>query len=362
MTLEFTMDPFSFYLDQKPFVPVVQDSCDNFDENGLYNAAIVRLSLDPGADLNWSSEIARARHIIEKKGLIVWELDFGFSIHLLSITDRAFFSSLTLALDHFSQTILKDFESATLALIFYRGDANFSSHIVWDEEQNENFCSWREDYPQGEEKQLKEIYAGTVFAEYLHRLLSFLPDYVQAICLFSYIENESLLEFAQKISKERFSHFLIAVKDSPFYGMGIQWESGNTFGGVITKEFVSLNEIKDVSIGICLPSDDHLFSCDKDEIEQVFSYFTRNNIPCRIICESMLTQDWAGLEAIVVFEKVLSLFGKRQLQGFCAASGLVITCGNRLNLTKEISFEEFDEKNRSRGIRTPDLLLPKQPR
>ena len=350
MTFQLTSDASGFLLNDYPFVPLILEEGGIFQENGPFNAAIVKLSMDASSDLIWEKEKELAKSIVEKKGLVLWELDFGFPKKAVKVSDKMFFSSLVLALDHFS-SVLKEFEASTLGAIFYRRDTHFSTHIDWDQQQNENFLAWKEDYPVSTDSlQLKEVYAANVIAEYLHRLLSFLPDHLQAFCLFAYDPSIGPVRFFQRVSKDRFSHFQIAIKGSPFFSSGISWGSGKPFSGIIAKEIMEFPVKKEIEVGICLPGDEMLFNEGREELEEIASYFIENSIPCRILHESMMTQEWQGLETIAVFEKSLTIFGKRQLQGFCAASGQVVVYKDSLGLSKEISFEEYKEKDRSRGI------------
>ncbi len=85
--------------------------------------------------------------------------------------------------------------------------------------------------------------------------------------------------------------------------------------------------------GFLLPADR---ACSEEVLSVLESYLDR-----RVIPEAMLNEMWDGLDHLVVVEDAMSSLGLRQLKGFEAAGGVI-------------------EKVRSRGIRTPDPLLPKQ--
>jgi hypothetical protein len=61
----------------------------------------------------------------------------------------------------------------------------------------------------------------------------------------------------------------------------------------------------------------------------------------RVIPESKLNYFWHGLDTILAFTKTVSIQGKRQLLGFCAAGGHVVVEGEKLYLPNETPIEEF---------------------
>ncbi len=146
-----------------------------------------------------------------------------------------------------------------------------------------------------------EVEAATLFGEFLHRLASFLPDNANPQCLFEGPHTFTKGRAIQLMSKERFQH-------------------------------ISLGEQKGRE-GLLLPPDD---LCTPEVLKILELY----PIP-RVIPEKMLNEMWDGLDHLVVIEEAVTAQGLRHLKGFEAAGGTV-------------------QKVRSRGIRTPDPLLPKQ--
>ncbi len=84
-------------------------------------------------------------------------------------------------------------------------------------------------------------------------------------------------------------------------------------------------------------------------------YNTIDNFKC--IPEELLNEHWEGVDAIIVDPESLGPSGKRMLYGFEAAGGLIVSTKDSLGFASESSFDTW---NRSRGIRTPYPLLPKQ--
>ena len=154
--------------------------------------------------------------------------------------------------------------------------------------------------------ELDSIEAATVLGHYLHRLVSFLPDEAVPYCLFDDTASFSLGEVAQLLSQDRFLHVHLSMAPTQ------------------------------TSFGVLLPPDE---LCSSQLIHQL-TKLLEDTPELRVIPERRLNELWDGLDELIVFEEALTAYGRRQLLGFEAAGG----------------------KIRSRGIRTPDPLLPKQMR
>ena len=146
-----------------------------------------------------------------------------------------------------------------------------------------------------------DVEAATLFGEFLHRVASFLPDDANPQCLFEGHHSFSVGRAVQLMSKERFQH--ISLGESPSHE------------------------------GLLLPPDE---LCTPDVLKTL-----ELHLQPRVIPEKMLNEMWDGLDHLVVIEDAMTGQGLRHLKGFEAAGGAV-------------------KRVRSRGIRTPDPLLPKQ--
>lgn len=142
-----------------------------------------------------------------------------------------------------------------------------------------------------------ELEGANLFGAFMQRLAAFVPDEMTPYCFFT-TEGFSRARALQLMSPDRF------------------WN-------------VTLDEQKH-SLGFLLPQDSVF---DQQIVESALP-----DEPFRVIPELRLHEMWDGLDELIVLEETLTIQGKRQLQGFIAAGGKV----------------------RSRGIRTPDPLLPKQ--
>jgi hypothetical protein len=87
------------------------------------------------------------------------------------------------------------------------------------------------------------------------------------------------------------------------------------------------------TLGIYLPNDLMIDSSILAQLDQLFLKIAPT--PLRIIPEEKLTEQWDGLDRLLVPGKAVSAQGKRKLLGFIAAGGSVATFGKPLGLPEE---------------------------
>jgi hypothetical protein len=208
-----------------------------------------------------------------------------------------------------------DFGLSSTAFLL-RDQVSFQSYIV----ALEQFARWK---PQGigvvlyrgsldivqkiaAAENISGVEAATLFGDYLHRLASFLSDDDRPCCFFEGPTVFTPAEVLQLTSKARFWHL-----------------------------HLSLEENKN-PLGLLLPPDE---LCSSEVLQIIDELLVQMKIE-RVIPEQRLNELWDGLDELIVIEGAVSGLGQRHLRGFEAAGG--------------------KWKVRSRGIRTPDPLLPKQ--
>ncbi len=294
------------------------------------------------ADLNWGASLKEAA---SAEGPILWEFDFGF---LEGVAKPQFgpksalfgqdldsaqivYSPLSMSMCAETGPVQK---SSNLASKASCATPSLDPHFPWEDTgvffsltlALEEFV--RSVLPEFREKTLGtllfrgsiEIFevlgkgdalAGADFlADYLHRLASFLPDEVSAYCFFEGGNIYSVGKRAQLLSKDRFWHV-----------------------------HLSLEEALIPSLGVLLPEDAFCSPSVLEALTDILEGLEPGTY--QVIPEVRLTEMWQGLDTLIVIEEGVSHQGRRKLQGFEAAGGEV-------------------RKVRSRGIRTPDPLLPKQ--
>ena len=79
--------------------------------------------------------------------------------------------------------------------------------------------------------------------------------------------------------------------------------------------------IKEAQFGICFPSD---VFCSGAILDRIDRYLAALKTPYRVVFESLLSEQWEGLDSLTVWPDGLSVQGKRKLMGFRAAGGTVL--------------------------------------
>jgi hypothetical protein len=211
----------------------------------------VVLSASLDSSLDWSLSI------LQSNEPILWKLDFSFK----NLTDQAAFHSYALAVEEFAKKI---WQPTSLGVILYQG--SIESMLGFFPYENKHI-------------------AADLFADYLHRLASFLPDEIPPYCL---LGDPQTGQEALLLSKERFQHLNLTL------------------------------QIDRNPLGLLLPQ---LERCTDEVFDSITQLLLKGSY--RIIPESLLTEMWDGLDILVVIDKTLSIQGERKIKGFIAAGGEV---------------------------------------
>ena len=129
-----------------------------------------------------------------------------------------------------------------------------------------------------------------MLSEYLHRLISFLPDTLLPFALIDTVASPA--KAAQLLSKARFEHLILKN-----------------------------HKIIPSSTAIYLPNDSLIDPAFLQKLDHLLPKLTS----FRIIPEEKLTEQWDGLDLLLVDPDKISIQGKRKLLGFIAAGGTVET-------------------------------------
>lgn len=258
------------------------------------------LPASPFDDLHWEKEIKEAKDHILASNRLVWEIDFSFSKLEWIPEDSALFFSLVVAVEEFTKKVLPEFYSETAGVILYQGNGDFQQGYplsYWES----SFEAWAEDL----KLPVKDysLFTTQLTAEWLQRLVSFFPEELKVGIVVEPFPQISRAKKEQLFSKERFCSIevLSCFQD---------WER--------EKEIPSL--------GVCLPQDRFFTHRLREELEQLFAALKGKQF--RVIPEGIVTQEWEGLDELIVIVDALSHEGKRKLAGFQAAGGIVIEAGS----------------------------------
>ncbi len=295
-------DAFGFTKDGELFTPVIQEE----GPYDLFKYNIFQISLDAtlASSLFWDSEIAMAKQVILQGGLLFWELDFGLAAPTFSLDSQLPFQSFSIAIKEFNDLIWKEFATHTFGVIIFRGMVNYNAGFPWNQKQREYLEEWESSFSFKE-----RLYTINILTEYLHALSSKFPEELQIFALFDAAQIESGAELAILLSEKRFSHIHLGVKNSCVPIGSLKWAEGYWGDPDLCQ------------IGICIPEES---LCDHKILERLDGLFKEyKGVNFRIVPELMIIEKWEGLEEMIYLEEVITVQGRRQLDGFIAAGGKI---------------------------------------
>lgn len=326
------------------------------------------------ADLSWKKEREAALAYITQGLKILWEIDLGLpgSLHQ-SLGNRTQFLGLTLSLEHFCNTLWKEYRKETVGLCLYRGPVDFTDAYPWDEEQILNLQGWIKDqYPILDEfvsethvaasdftgltvddlaksdvgRDLLKCFCRDAVGEYFSLLAARVPDSLPLFLLFDTRGVKDSMLTARLLSKERYPRFHIASKidaGAPILGGEISWDGMAAEKGIISREIENSMSEGKATLGFCLPRMTLSRPSSLEFLSRALDALIAHNILFRVIPEVNLAAEWDGLDYYLVDNQHVEIQFKRKLQGFCAAGGTVVYLGQSLGLAQEIPFEDWFE-------------------
>lgn len=338
-----------YFLDRLPDVdgepndwtPIVFDAYDiNQNVPPEFNSVLIKIDGTLDADLDWKAVRHTAQHAIEQKLKLFWDLDLGlFSKLKFSLTDQAQYLSLGLSLDHFRDSLWKEFQAHTIGLCLYRGSADFSALFPWDEGQTQNFQGWLHDHKLDKtknEKQLQMLFCRDAAIEYLNMLTRNLTDLLSTFVLLDTTSIDDPILLSQLLSKDLYERQQRIITEGVLSFSAFKGTHRSI--GYISRTPISLESSNPPAIGVCLSS------AISSGLHEMVQQLLKQNIPFRVIPEPLLTTEWDGLDYLLVHPESIGTEGIRKLRGFCAAGGTVVLCNTNhstLGVAQEISFPEW---------------------
>lgn len=293
----------------------------------------IRLNATSESDLIWSAEQERADAIVETKGRIFWEFDFGcMNPRGFRLQDSLQWNTNRFAIDHFTGSIWPKYESVTFGVSLFQGPLEWIHYLYWDETQKEHYERWKRvsQIPgvsscclntaslNEQNRHILSLYAIEQLSDYLHRLSAYLPDDAMRFASFDAGASTPIWHIAQALSRERFPYILTDT----------------------IHPAISSLQRRD-KIAICLPQDEYLTQETGEIWESIYMQLQKRSISFRVIPEIFIAEDWADLEEIIVLPGSLSEFGRRQLQGFSTSGGKIIFYGELLELPNATTWNEW---------------------
>lgn len=281
----------TFLIEGKPFYPDISSSGDTI---------LIDLPCQPHSDLNWPLPSTSKK--------ILWNFQFGLETPFFPLTDELRFQALAASCKHFSETIWPVYKDQTIGGILYKGSADFFSNFLWNDLQKANLEEWQARF-RGLHPQ---FFSADAFASYFQLLAHALPDELPLILCMDIREISSLSRSLNLVSRERFEHFLLAIRGEKWPQDAYHWdEQSFTFHS------------KAASIGLCFPQSRFFTEETFFEFDKILSDLYESKQPFRVVFEEFLTEQWENLDEIWTVEGSLSPQGLRKLKGFEAAGGTV---------------------------------------
>ncbi len=334
-----------------------------------FNAVKIRIDGGLKSDLSWKEEIETASKYAEQGVKIFWALDLGIYSGLRNpLTHTAQFMSLKLSVEHFRDKLWNQFQEQTIGVSLYQGSADFSQGYIWDKEQESNLQGWLEDRftdihtlngdlsseflqfshvtHQGlsENKiglQLLQLYCRDVAAEYLDLLANKLPEELAAFLLLDCTPFNDPVHLANILSKDHFPHLILATKGNLLSFKEFSWGDMHYQTGFLGTIPPSSPDKTPAKSAVCLPSLSFFKPSNYKNLRTVFESLVQRKSRFKVIPEEKLTEEWGGLDYLIVSPLDLTSQGKRMLMGFCAAGGTIVNVGHPMDLPYEISFEDY---------------------
>lgn len=310
-----------FFRNGERFFPYIQEGDGlNTPHNTHCNTICVQLPARPDSELNWTEQKKRAEELVEKGLLIFWQLDLGLEAGSLALKDTSLFFSFSIALEQFGKELWPSFKESTVGISLYRGSLNVAERLIWNAAIEEDFVEYLEKSPLTQDL-AKQFFSVNLFAEFLHRLISYLPVEIAPFCQFDCSEIRSPALLACLAARNRFEFLHLALQGSSLPLRGLVWENGGSVGGWIGKGKQEMVKACGSQIGVVVPPDSLCSSRTLNLLDKILLNLQKSKTEFRLISELFLIEEWDGLETLVVIPEAVSPQGKRMLKGFQAAGG-----------------------------------------
>jgi hypothetical protein len=282
LQVNFTGFEQQLFYKEKPFFAKIYEGANATAEG--FNVICISLDASERSLLNWRAAHEAAQKALESALLILWDLSFDLLAG--SLEDEARFLTFQLNIEHFNETILQLFKEQTFGVSLFRG----------------------------------EIQEGVV--DYLKSLAALLPSEVSS---FLFLDTSSLSDLASyftHVNQENFGYLHPIIKGPfaerfpwalPAFAWGHNFSPLGYFGSTLLPCLPQ----RPLKYGLVLPEEPNW-----QEIQKVIDLLGAT--PFRMIAENLLTQEWEGIDTLIIFPQTLTEKGYRKIKGFIAAGGAII--------------------------------------
>ncbi len=374
--LTFEAEGFSFK--GHPFVPKIFDSL-VLDEPipSFFNAVKISLNGRMDADLDFRGVKAYAERVVEKGLLILWQIDLGLFLALLSgLSSEAQVRTLQRTLEAFIDEVYTPFFEKSLGVVIFQGTSEFAANFPWSnpsfaEDALEVFKVWLKEEFSTPEKFSEEfsvaidrfdqvdraftlkskamthvlnLFCRDLSVDYLNILTESISESIPFFVMIDCEETKEPGYLAEILDKDRFEKYFVVTKGGPLPVQGLCFDDERASFGFISRRELQVQKKELAKSAVCLPGEFYYRPKITEELNNTLLELNKRFIHYRVIPQAQLLSDWHGLDYIIVLTKTLEQEGRRVLKGFTAAGGEIVTVGGALKMEQQISFEKWKEE------------------
>ncbi|KAF3362033.1 hypothetical protein PHSC3_001344 [Chlamydiales bacterium STE3] len=301
---------------------------------------VIPLDATTKSTMHWQEARTKALTALAAGQKILWQLEMGLFSHLNApLSNTSQFMTLRLALEHFRDSLWEEFHKYSKGVSLYQGTPDYSLHFDWDSEQSLNYLEWLketfidceqlsqatgmpcsswEEAPNSLKGSLVEkIFCRDVCSAYLTQLIANVPDRIPLFLMLDCSADLDPLVQLLLTARDVYPRFEL------LYGAN------------------HLIQDPEAHLAICWPLNEKKSPAQFKNLAHALHKLQNKKIPFKVIPESHLTVEWHGLDHLVYSPELLSNSGVRKLRGFHAAGGTLVTVGDFLGFSEEISFENY---------------------
>lgn len=276
---------------------------------------------------------------------ILWNLDLKLFDRLQKpLSDNEQFAEIEKQLLDFCASI-EEYQENTLGVLLFSGSLKDVLNFTWDSLQNDNFKVWRNQVDPDQilsDDYLINHYACKVLNDFLEILTSGVPQRLEWFVQLDATSIYDEVEFYQLANPARFEQVHVFWRCPTQETIAnLVWEIGIPLQGYHAKQKLDLAMQESITTAWCLPPSSIIDLSELHHQKEVLEKLEKAGIKHRPIPEEKIALNWQGLDTIIVISHQITPQGKRQLAGFCAAGGSVVTVGELLGLPNEETFANF---------------------
>ncbi len=330
-----SFDHSKFYINDKPFFPIISSDI----QNDVANTIAIKVDCSNYSTLIFEQEYEKANKLKELRKYIIWDVSLGLENPDFLLSEELYLQSILQSLNYFIENIYLPFKEISIGIALYTGKIpRYNSRL-------NSFESWLDGnsfYKNHDldEAHLMNLFNCEILTDYMRLIAPSIPDELPMILKLDVTEIENKAQLIHLLSKDRFEYFLLALKGAKIPLPAISWESGEGRLGQFDNLSNTLQK-KTPNVGVCFPTSQRVTQAELFQFNNIFNDLSSNNIDFRVFDEVFATEQWDELDYIIARKNSLSSAGIRMLQGFLAAMGTTVYHELPIGILDEMSFDKF---------------------